>query len=99
MTRSIDQAIAGLTIGAVRDLRVALSIAAASAQDTDARVFLRELLSIMETRAAQMPGYDRTEIQRIYSAAQTSISFIDHIMASVRSMEDEEPEQDPYTIN
>lgn len=94
----IDQAMSGLPIGASRDLRVALAIAAAAAQDTEARSFLHDLLSIVEQRVARMPGYDRAEIKRIYSAAQTSISFIDHIMTSAQSMEDE-GEKDPFSIN
>jgi len=94
----IDQALGDLPVGASRDLRVALAIAAASAQDGEARSFLHDLLSIVEQRVARMPGYDRAEIKRIYSAAQTSISFIDHIMASAQPAEDE-GEKDPFSIN
>lgn len=96
----IDQALGDLPIGASRDLRVALAIAAASAQDGEARSFLHDLLSSVEQRVARMPGYDRAEIKRIYSAAQTSISFIDHIMTTAQATEDEgETEEHPFSIN
>jgi hypothetical protein len=95
----IDRAIGELPIGTIRDLRVVLAIAAAAAQDSAAESLVHDLMSVMEVRLSHLPSYDETEIQTIYDAARTSISFIDHIIASVRSIEDEEPEQDPYAIH